>query len=120
MTYFDHLDDEAFARSVRFRVTSDNPDAILPSADIELLLSNDYHLDMGTTYDVALTVDDARAEFAFDATAVDDKDAVIEDVKTLIENFNTPPDDLPNDKRDEWQAENVELADVSTATYSDA
>lgn len=111
MPYLDHLNDDTFTQSVRFRIRGEDEETFLPSYDIDKLLRQRHNLTMGETCDAALTVNEPRAEFAFDATAVDDPETVIDEVETLIENYNEPPEDMPEDEHDTWPT--VELADVS-------
>ena len=114
MSYLDHLNDDVFERPVRLRLVGENEDSLLPSYDVGRLLRVQYGLD-DSEYDVALTVDESRAEFAFEGAAVDDVNAVIEDIKSLIEQYNTPPEDLPDAKLDEWRQHDAALDTVDKA-----
>ena len=114
MDYLDHLNDDVFEQPVRLRLVGENEDSMLPSYDVGRLLREEYGL-AESEYDVALTLNESRAEFAFEGAAVDDVDAAIEDIKALIEQYNTPPEDLPDAKLDEWRQHDASLDAVDRA-----
>lgn len=115
MDYREHLNYEKFDSPVCFRVTGASDEAMIPSYEIEAnILDGEYGLTQGATFDVALEVGDPGAEFAFDATAVEDAEEVIESVRELIKEFNKVPDDFSIEERDEFKKNyTVQLDDVT-------
>lgn len=108
--YAEHLDTRLFDKPVRFRIEA-NGETILPTYEIGNILGRQYGLDQPSEYDAALFVDETRAEFAFDAAVVD-ADEVLNDVRTLLDNYNIPPEDLSEDAKGEWRSITVTMTDV--------
>lgn len=111
MEYANHLSYESFEQPVRFRVLGMDDESIIPSYDITEQVFRANHGLTEQEFDVALFVEEARAEFAFDAFGVD-ASAVFEDVKELIRKYNEPPEDLSEDEKAEYLQKNVYIGDV--------
>lgn len=114
MDYMDHLNYNEFKEPVLIRLVGASDNAILPTSDIDRLLSEKYGLDRDSTLDVALTIGESRAEISFDGAAVENAQEVIDDIKTMVENFNEVPDDRPDLDEDEWKNQyHVHIDDIS-------
>lgn len=84
---------------------------MIPSYDIAERVFSANHELTEEEFDVALFVEEARAEFAFDAFGVD-ASTVLEDVEKLIQRYNEPPEDLSEDEKAEYLQRNVYIGDV--------
>lgn len=111
MNYSNHLNHETFEEPVFFRITSVEGKAILPSYDIEKTIFIEIHELDRSSFDIALFVNEAKAEFVFESAEVD-TDKVIEDVIEMIQNFNQPPEKFSEDKKEEYRGYDVEVDDV--------
>jgi len=84
----------------------------MPMLEVEQLFRHEYDLEIQETFEIARYTEVARADFAFDAAAVDDPDAVLNDINVIVDNFNDPPDDLPPEGKAEWRSKTVVVTDI--------
>lgn len=113
MDYMDHLRYDTFDTPVLFRLRCATSEGLMPVYDIGRLLRKRYGLVEQETLDVAQTVEDPIAEFAFDASVVEDIETVLDDVQTLIDNYNEMPDDLTTDQQEEFKKHRTDLDDIT-------
>jgi hypothetical protein len=84
----------------------------MPMLEVEQLFRHEYDLEIQETFEIARYTEVTRADFAFDAAAVDDPDAVLNDINVIVDNFNDPPDDLPPEGKAEWRSKTVVVTDI--------
>ena len=110
---YTELSDGHLDTSIRGRMMyEDNDEGIMPMLEVEQLFEHKYNLEIQDTFEIIQFTEETRAEFAFDAAAVDDPDAVLDDIHKIVENFNEPPDDLPPKGKAEWRSKTVVVTDI--------
>jgi hypothetical protein len=113
MGYASHLNFEKFNPAVCFRVRAvHNKEVLIPSYEIEKqIFVNKHSLDEGS-FDVALFINEPKAEFAVRKSEID-KNSLISDVEDLISNYNEAPENLDTEDVEDYTLYNVELSDIS-------
>lgn len=117
--YQSHLYYDEFKKPTLFRIECVKGKTIIPSVDIELQIFTELHNLEANHYDVAAEIietDDGieqAYEFAFDATEVDDPKSILDDVQTLLQNYNEPPDDLPEEGKEKWREAIVAISHIT-------
>jgi hypothetical protein len=110
---YKHFDDGHLDTPIRARMMYENEeDGIMPMLEVEQLFRHEYDLEIQETFEIARYTEVTRADFAFDAAAVDDPDAVLNDINVIVDNFNDPPDDLPPEGKAEWRSKTVVVTDI--------
>jgi hypothetical protein len=112
MEYLEHLETDSFDSPVKIRIGAKNEDSITPGYSIEKFLE-EQGLEQGETFDVAVDIGDTpRKEFAFDASKVEDPNQTIDEIRSIVESFNEPPEFDSEEKIDEWESHNAVILDV--------
>jgi hypothetical protein len=91
---------------------ADTDTGVFPSYDVQSLLEDHHGLEYEHEFDLALRKSPPCAEFVFDAAKVPDADIVISTVQEIVDRFNQPPDELPEEKREAWNESEVVVSDV--------
>jgi hypothetical protein len=111
-----HLDYQDYTTPISFRVTYEGEDTLLPAVEIGRILDHEFDLVRGQTFDSSgggLGSDEKDWwGSAFDGSAVNNPEEVIEAIQELLDNYNETPEDIPEQGQDEWEQWTVVIKDI--------
>lgn len=112
-----HLEYDEFGYPVLFRVACEGKQTIIPSYEIgEVVMGEKHELQSDIERDCIggglESGEDIWWGFAFDGATIENPQDVIDDVETLLKNYNRPPEDLSEEGKQEWRQSTVVITDV--------
>jgi hypothetical protein len=114
-TWLDHLETDEMGQPAKLRLLSARNNVLIPTYAIERLLKDGYDA-AKSDISLAFSIESSRREVAFDAETLPLTE-IINDIHTLIDQYNQPPEDLSPWEKVVWLQETVIIDTIEAPTH---